>query len=92
MEPYLCKEIAEGRVKGAIENLVPLPQNTQASGSQLHQIGRGEVVSDWSVKDEVDRWLKEFEVMSERNKALLPKVESCGYPVLKAEAGFEYLK
>lgn len=92
-EPYLCKEILEGRVKGALENLVPLPQNTQASGSQLHQIGKGEeAVSDWSSKEEVERWLREFEVDEEERVRMLPRVERCGYPVLRAEVGFEYLK
>lgn len=35
-DPYLCRVILEGRVDGAIENFVPLPLNTQASGTQLH--------------------------------------------------------
>jgi tRNA-dihydrouridine synthase len=92
-EPYLCKEILEGRVTGALENLVPLPQNTQASGSQLHQLGRGEdKVSDWSRKEEVERWMREFEKDEAERAAMLPRVERCGYPVLKAEMGFEYLK
>jgi tRNA-dihydrouridine synthase len=92
-EPYLCKEILEGRVTGAIENLVPLPQNTQASGSQLHQLGRGErMVSDWSQREEVERWMREFDKDELERAAMLPRVERCGYPVLKAERGFEYLK
>jgi len=28
-EPYLCKELLEGKITGALENFVPLPQNTQ---------------------------------------------------------------
>jgi len=92
-EPYLCKEILEGKVQGALENKIPLPQNTQASGSQLHQIGHGErMVSDWSSQEEVDRWLKEFEIDEKIRIEMLPTVERCGYPVLKPEVGFEYLK
>jgi hypothetical protein len=91
-EPYLCKELLEGRVTGAIENLVPLPMNTQASGSQLHQVGIGDVlVSDWSVQSEVQRWIEANEKETERKLGVLPKVDSSGYPVLKAVDGFAYL-
>jgi hypothetical protein len=39
----------------------------------------------------VERWMRAFEKEEER-AAMLPRVERCGYPVLKAEIGFEYLK
>lgn len=92
-EPYLCKEILEGRVNGAIENFVPLPMNTQASGTQIHQVGFGdELISDWSVEDEVKRWEDANKIESERKISILPKVDSSGYPALKAEAGFAYLR
>ena len=39
-EPYLCRDILEGKINGALENLVPLPLNTQASGTQLYKAGR----------------------------------------------------
>lgn len=86
---YLCKEILEGRVTSAIENLVPLPQNTQASGSQLHQLGgHEEKTSDWSQKEDVERWMWAFEKDEAERAAILPR---CGHPILKAEKGFEYL-
>lgn len=92
-EPFLCKEILEGKVTGAIENFVPLPLNTQATGSQLHQVGKGEkLVSDWSDEGEVKRWVDANEKETERKIKLLPKVDSSGYPVLRAEVGFEYLR
>ncbi|KAF2032835.1 FMN-linked oxidoreductase [Setomelanomma holmii] len=92
-EPYLCKEILEGTVDGAIENFVPLPKNTQATGSQLHQIGYGDrLISDWSDEGEVKRWLKADEVEDERKIKILPKVDSSGYPRIKAQSGFEYLR
>jgi 2,4-dienoyl-CoA reductase-like NADH-dependent reductase (Old Yellow Enzyme family) len=91
-EPYLVKEILEGKVTGAIENYVPLPLNTQSSGTQLHQIGHGdELVSDWSVEAEVKRWIEAHEKETERKISILPKVDSSGYAPLKAEAGFAYL-
>ncbi|KAK3718156.1 hypothetical protein LTR37_005271 [Vermiconidia calcicola] len=92
-EPYLCKEILEGRVHGAIENFVPLPQNTQGTGTQLHQIGHGhELISDWSEREEVNRWVDAFEKETQRKIAILPKVDSSGYPPLKAEVGFQYVR
>ncbi|TKA29800.1 hypothetical protein B0A50_03164 [Salinomyces thailandicus] len=92
-EPYLCKEILAGKVHGAIENFVPLPQNTQATGTQLHQVGSGEgLVSDWSDEGEVGRWVEAFGVETERRKAMLPRIDSSGYPVLRAEVGFGYLR
>jgi hypothetical protein len=39
----------------------------------------------------VEWWMRAFEKEEER-AAMLPRVERCGYPVLKAEIGFEYLK
>lgn len=92
-EPYLCKEILEGKISGAIDNFVPLPMNTQASGSQLHQIGKGDLlISDWSAEPEVQRWITANEIETKRKESLLPKVDSSGYPVLKAEVGFAYLE
>ncbi|ETI29214.1 hypothetical protein G647_01667 [Cladophialophora carrionii CBS 160.54] len=91
-EPYLVKEILEGKVTGAIENYVPLPLNTQSSGTQLHQIGHGDgLISDWSVEAEVKRWIEAHEKETERKISILPKVDSSGYAPLKAEAGFAYL-
>ena len=94
-EPYLCKGILEGKVHGAIENYVPLPMNTQSSGTQLHQVGKGEEsISDWSVKEEVERWVKASEVEEKRKISILPQVDSSGYPWITAGdgGGFQYLK
>ncbi|KAK3104257.1 hypothetical protein LTR53_018593, partial [Teratosphaeriaceae sp. CCFEE 6253] len=85
-EPYLCKEILEGKVTGAIENFVPLPQNTQATGTQIHQVGLDYgSTSDWSDEGEVKRWIEANEKETARKIAILPKVDSSGYPVLRAE-------
>jgi 2,4-dienoyl-CoA reductase-like NADH-dependent reductase (Old Yellow Enzyme family) len=92
-EPYFCKEILEGKIDGALENLVPLPMNTQASGTQIHQIGRGhKKISDWSVEEEVQRWIEANEKETQRKIDILPVVDSSGYADLKAKHGFEYLK
>jgi len=92
-EPYLCKDILEGKINGAIENFMPLPLNTQASGTQLHQIGKGhEKISDWSVESEVKRWVDANEKETERKISILPRVDSSGYPMITAQAGYAYLK
>jgi len=92
-EPYLCKDILSAKITGAIENLVPLPLNTQSSGTQLHQIGHGDsLISDWSVESEVKRWIEGHEKETERKKSMLPKVDSSGYAPLKVERGFAYLR
>ncbi|RVX67421.1 hypothetical protein B0A52_08774 [Exophiala mesophila] len=91
-EPFLCKELIEGKVSSAIENFMPLPLNTQASGTQLHQIGLGhESISDWSVEAEVKRWTEANEAETKRKMEILPKVDSSGYPSLTAHSGFRYL-
>jgi 2,4-dienoyl-CoA reductase-like NADH-dependent reductase (Old Yellow Enzyme family) len=92
-EPYLCKEILKGKVSGAIENVMPLPLNTQSSGTQLHQIGKGEgSISDWSVEGEVKRWQEANEQETERKKSVLPLVDSSGYAWIKPESAFAYLQ
>jgi 2,4-dienoyl-CoA reductase-like NADH-dependent reductase (Old Yellow Enzyme family) len=92
-EPYLCKEILEGKINGAIANLVPLPKNTQATGSQLHQVGLGDnLISDWSDEEEVKRWLDADKIEEQRKIAVLPVVDSSGYPRIEAQSGFEYVR
>jgi len=92
-EPYLCKEILQGKITGAIENLMPLPMNTQSSGTQLHQVGKGqELISDWSVQSEIQRWLEANEKETQRKISILPKVDSSGYADISAEVGFKYLQ
>ncbi|KIW98717.1 uncharacterized protein Z519_00380 [Cladophialophora bantiana CBS 173.52] len=92
-EPYFSKEILSGRITGAIENFSPLPLNTNSSGTQIHQIGKGhELISDWSDESEVKRWMEADEKEVERKASILPVVDSSGYPPLKAEVGFAYLE
>lgn len=92
-EPFLVKELLAGKITGAIDNLVPLPMNTQASGTQLHQIGHGyDMISDWSVESEVKKWIASNEKETQRKLSILPNVDSSGYPLFKAEAGFAYLR
>jgi hypothetical protein len=92
-EPLLCKDILAGKVQGAIENFVPLPLNTQAIGSQLHQVEKGDIpISDWSDESEVKRWIEANERETARKESILRNVDSSGYPVLMAEVGFEYMR
>jgi hypothetical protein len=92
-EPLFCKEILQGRVTGAIENFMPLPKNTQATGTQLHQIAYADgMTSDWSDHAEVQRWLEADRREEERKLAILPKVDSSGYARIQARSGFVYMR
>lgn len=92
-EPYMCKFLLEKKFAGALENRIPLAQNTQASGTQLKQVGSGgNTVSDFSNEDEVKRWMESFHKETERRRAILPKVDSSGFPPLEVSHGYEYLK
>ena len=44
------------------------------------------------MKEEVERWVKANEAETKRKVDILPRVDSSGYPWIRAEAGFEYLK
>jgi hypothetical protein len=92
-EPYLCANILSGKITSALENLVPGPLSTQASGTQLHQVGVGdELLSDWSDAGEVGRWEEANERETKRKIGILPRVDSSGFPGLKAQVGFAYLR
>jgi 2,4-dienoyl-CoA reductase-like NADH-dependent reductase (Old Yellow Enzyme family) len=92
-EPYLCRDILNGKVTGALESAIPLPKSTQSTGSQLHQVGRGEdLVSDWSDAEEVERWLEADKIEEERKLKLLPVVDSSGYAPIKAVVGLDFAK
>ena len=67
--------------------------DSQASGTQIHQVGKGDAaISDWSEESEVKRWEEACNEETERKIKLLPIVDSSGYPQIKAQAGFAYLK
>ncbi|EGP89540.1 uncharacterized protein MYCGRDRAFT_69448 [Zymoseptoria tritici IPO323] len=92
-EPYFCRDILSGKITGALESGVPLPKSTQSTGTQLHQVGRGEeLVSDWSSKEEVERWVEADKVEEERKLRILPVVDSSGYAPLKPVVGLEFAK
>ncbi|KAK8044965.1 hypothetical protein PG993_004989 [Apiospora rasikravindrae] len=95
-EPYLCRDLLlqhGSGVQGALESFVPLPQSTQATGTQLAQIGHGHAaVSDYSDEEEVRRWGEEFQREAERKEKVLPVVDSSGFPLFQAQSGFYYLR
>ncbi|KAK8120134.1 hypothetical protein PG999_004254 [Apiospora kogelbergensis] len=95
-EPYLCRNLLMPHltgVTGALDSFVPAPQSTQATGTQLAQIGHGHMgVSDFSDGDEVRRWMEEFQKEAERKEKVLPVVDSSGFPLVKAQCGFYYLR
>lgn len=92
-ELCLVKERPNRKITGAIENFVPLPLKTQSRGTRLHQIGHGDgLISDWSVGSEVKRWVEVHERETARKISILRRVDSSGYTLIKAEAGFAYVQ
>ncbi|KAE9970090.1 hypothetical protein BLS_005080 [Venturia inaequalis] len=93
-EPYLCKELLEGKVAGALDTCIPMNMTTGSSGLQLHQIGKGKKsISDYSVEEEVERYKEAWEKQNNKVMAKLPKVTESEIPSwLEAKYGFEYLK
>lgn len=93
-EPYLCKELLEGKVAGALDTCIPMNMTTGSSGLQLHQMGNGEKsISDYSVEKEVERYKEAWEKQNNKVMAKLPKVTESEIPSwLEAKYGFEYLK
>ena len=90
-EPHLCKDILEGRVKAALENFVPLPLHTQASGTQIHQIPKySGLVSDWSSQAEAERWIGANDAETKRKISILPLVDSSGYADLRPVAAHRF--
>lgn len=90
-EPYLCKEILNGTITGALENLSPVAYLTLCSGTQLHQIAFGDkAISDWSNQEEVERWHKALEIENAHKASIFPRVDRSGYPRITAVDGFQY--
>lgn len=90
-EPYLCREILNGTVTGALENLSPVSYLTLCSGTQLHQIALGDkTISDWSNQKEVDRWHQALQTENEHKASIFPRIDRSGYPRLIAVNGFNY--
>lgn len=59
----------------------------------MHQVeNEHEAISDWGVEEVVKRWEEANKVETDRKISILPRTDSNGYPVLKAEAGFAYLQ
>jgi hypothetical protein len=92
-EPFFCKELLEGKVTGALDTFIPMTMTTGSSGTQLHQIGKGQdVVSDYSVEDEVERYKEAYEKQNKNLLSNLPKVTESEIPSwFEAKYGFRYL-
>jgi hypothetical protein len=50
------------------------------------------LTSDWSDEENVKMWLDADKVEEEREIAILPQVDSSGYPRIQARRGFEYIR
>lgn len=93
-EPFLCKELLEGKVTGALDTYIPMNMTTGSSGLQLHQIGGGKaLISDYSVEEEVERYKEAWKIQNKETTSKLPRVTESEIPTwFEAKYGFEYLK
>ena len=79
---------------GALDTYIPMSMTTGSSGTQLHQIGKGkDVISDYSVEDEVERYKEAWEKQNKEVISKLPKVNGSEISSwFEAKYGFEYLQ
>ncbi|KAK7931841.1 hypothetical protein PG985_002553 [Apiospora marii] len=88
-EPYLCRDLLRGAEAGALESFVPVPQSTQATGTQIAQIGHGHAaVSDYSDEDEVRRWGEAFRREAVRKEGCCRWWIRRGFRCLRRRVGF----
>ena len=57
-EPYLIRDMLDGKTDAARDNKFPAPMQTGASIVQIAAISKGEPIPDLSVQDEVERVLE----------------------------------
>jgi hypothetical protein len=63
-EPHLCKDILEGRVTGAIKQLIPdenFGLTNVAAGTQMRQVGKDHEPLDLSVQANYDGFMKDMQ-------------------------------
>lgn len=81
-EPYLCKDILEGKVTGVIKQVIDdndFGLTNVAAGAQLRQIGEGRDPIDLSHQENLDALMKDIGTWSEK-MASDRKMHSYGYP------------
>ena len=83
-----AQEEAEGKTK-----LEGVPEEQEGGEDKPLLDGNGEPAGSaaGSAGTEVKRWEDANKQETDRKISILPKVDSSGYPPLKAEAGFAYL-
>lgn len=68
-EPHLCKDILEGKVKGAIEQKVDqenFGMTSVAAGTQIRQVGKDHEPIDLSQPENVDAFMKDMGTWGEK--------------------------
>ncbi|CZT16922.1 probable 12-oxophytodienoate reductase 1 [Ramularia collo-cygni] len=68
-EPHLCKDILEGKVKGAIEQKIDRENfglTNVAAGTQIRQVGQDQEPIDLSIEANVDAFMKDMGAWGEK--------------------------
>jgi len=80
-EPHLCKDILEGKVVGAIKQLIDdenFGLTNVAAGTQMRQVGKDHEPIDLSVQENLDAFMKDVGTWGEK-MANDSKVQNYGY-------------
>lgn len=80
-EPRLCKDILNGKVKGAIEQKIDLQNfglTNVVAGTQMRQIGKDQEPIDLSQEEKVDAFMKDMGAWGEK-MSKDSAMESYGY-------------
>ena len=80
-EPHLCKDILEGKVVGAIKQLIDdanFGLTNVAAGTQMRQVGKDHEPIDLSVQENLDAFMKDMGTWGEK-MANDSKVQNYGY-------------
>ncbi|KAF7187358.1 NADH-dependent flavin oxidoreductase nadA [Pseudocercospora fuligena] len=85
-EPRLCKDILEGKVKGAIEQKLDQDNfgiTNVAAGTQIRQVGKDQEPIDLSVQENVDAFMKDMGAWAEK---AAKDTEKVGYGYIDLES------
>jgi 2,4-dienoyl-CoA reductase-like NADH-dependent reductase (Old Yellow Enzyme family) len=91
-EPHLCKDIIEGKVVGAIKQLIDdenFGLTNVAAGTQMRQVGKDQEPIDLSVQENLDAFMKDMGTWGEK-MANDSKVQNYGYVDLTSAQAVPY--
>jgi 2,4-dienoyl-CoA reductase-like NADH-dependent reductase (Old Yellow Enzyme family) len=91
-EPHLCKDILEGKVKGAILQKIDMSDfglTNVAAGTQIRQVGKDQEPIDLSQDDKVDAFMKDMGAWGEK-MGKDSEMKNFGYVDIESAAAVPY--